>query len=174
MKHLTLILGGRNSGKSIYALEHGGKTAIAPVRKYLLATAQALDEKMAERIETSKKERPSEWTTIEEAIKVPDVIGFLHNRADVLVIDSLSLWLSNLLILRHDYDIEKEADLFLAMIKRVDYSIIVVSTEIGCGIVPPDSTSQLFCDTLGPLHQKLAALSNDLYFMVAGRPLQVG
>jgi len=176
MKHLTLILGGRNSGKSRYALEYGSKSEIAPTggKKYLLATAQAMDEKMAERIGTSKKERSSEWITVEEAIKVPDVIGFLHNRTDVLVIDSLSLWLSNLLLLRHDYDIEKEATLFLAMIKRVDYSVIVVSTEIGCGIVPPDPTSGLFCDTIGPLHQKLAALSNDFYFMVAGRPLRVG
>ena len=171
MKHLTLILGGSNSGKSRYALEHGKNLG---AKKYLLATAQALDETMATRIEVSKKERSPEWTTIEEAIKIPDVIGFLHNRTDILVIDSLSLWLSNLLILRHDYDIEKEADLFLAMIKRVDYSVVVVSSEMGCGVIPPDPTSRLFCDTLGHLHQRLATLSNDLYFMVAGRPLRVG
>jgi len=184
MKHLTLILGGSHSGKSRYALEcgknlaRGSNPSVSPdtdgTRKYFLATAQALDEKMVTQIEACKKERSSDWITIEESIKVPDVIGFLHNRTDVLVIDCLTLWLSNLLLTRHDYDIEKEAGLFLSMIKRVDYSVIVVSSETGCGIVPPDPISRLFCDTLGPIHQKLSALANDLYFMVAGRPLRVG
>ena len=170
MKHLTFILGGRDSGKSKFAIKHGQTLG---EKKYLLATAQALDENMVQQIELCKSGRPSDWNTIEESIKVPDVVGFLHKRADVVVIDCVSLWLSNLLIVRSDYDIKREAELLIETIKRVDFSVVVVSNEVGCGIVPPDPVSRLFSDTLGPMHQKLSALSNEVYFMVAGRPLRV-
>jgi adenosylcobinamide kinase/adenosylcobinamide-phosphate guanylyltransferase len=176
MKHLTLVLGGHCSGKGKFALEHGTRLCPSDLpkpRKYYLATAQALDDGMAARIEARKKERSSDWITLEESIKVPDAFGFLNKRADVVVIDCLSLWLSHLLMIRNDYDILAEAESLILAIKRVDFSVVVVSAEVGCGIVPADSVSRLFTETLGRMHQSLAALANEVYFMAAGFPIQV-
>ncbi len=170
MRHLTLILGGTRSGKSRFALSHGKTLG---EKKYLLATAQALDEEMVARIEAHKKERSADWTTLEESIKVPDVVGFFQKKADVVVIDCLTLWLSNLLMVETYYNLEKEADMLISAIKRVDYAVVVVSSEVGCGIVPADPASRLFRDNLGLLHQRLAALANEVFFMVAGIPMRV-
>ncbi len=176
MKHLTLILGGVCSGKGKYALERGDRYCSSDLpapRKYYLATAQALDDGMASRIEARKKERASDWITLEESIKVPDAFSFLNKRADVVVIDCLSLWLSHLLMIRSDYDIQAESEILIAAIKRVDFSVIVVSSEVGCGIVPADPVSRLFTETLGRMHQSLGAIADEVYFMAAGIPIQV-
>ena len=176
MKHLTLILGGACSGKGKYALERGDihcSSAKSASKKYYLATAQALDDGMASRIEARKKERSADWITLEESIKVPDAFGFLNKRADVVVIDCLSLWLSHLLMIKNDYDILAESETLIAAIKRVDFTVIVVSAEVGCGIVPADPVSRLFTETLGRVHQSLSALADEVYFMVAGVPMQV-
>ncbi|MBI3358164.1 MAG: bifunctional adenosylcobinamide kinase/adenosylcobinamide-phosphate guanylyltransferase [Nitrospirae bacterium] len=176
MKHLTLILGGCCSGKSKFALERGQSQCpldLPKPRKYYLATAQALDEEMASRINAQKKQRSADWITLEESIKVPDAFSFLNKRADVVVIDCVTLWLSHLLMIKSDYDILTEAEILIAAIKRVDFSVIVVSSEIGCGIVPADSISRLFADTHGLMHQTLASLADEVYFMVAGIPMQV-
>jgi adenosylcobinamide kinase/adenosylcobinamide-phosphate guanylyltransferase len=170
VKQLTLILGGSCSGKSRYALEYAKDLG---EKKYLLATAQALDEGMATRIEAHKKRRPSDWTTVEESIKVPDVVGFLNRRADVVVIDCITLWLSNLLMVRNNHDLEKEGNALLEVIQRVDYSIVAVSSEVGSGIVPADPISRAFRDSLGMLHQRLAAFSSEVFYMVAGIPMRI-
>ncbi|MEK7702616.1 MAG: bifunctional adenosylcobinamide kinase/adenosylcobinamide-phosphate guanylyltransferase [Nitrospirota bacterium] len=170
MKDLILILGGNGAGKSGYALSRGEN--LGP-RKYYLATAQALDEEMAERINRHKKERSESWTTLEEAIKVPDAFGFLNKRADVVVIDCISRWLSHLLMIRNDYDIMAEAQMLLSTIARVDFSVIVVSDEIGCGVTPSDPVSRRYVDTMSQTHRALASMANEVYFMVAGIPLMV-
>ncbi len=170
MKRLTLILGGSCSGKSRYALEHGKTLG---QKKYLLATAQALDEEMAARIEAHKKERSADWITLEESTKIPDVVGFLNRRADVVVIDCLTLWWSQLLMVRSDHNLEKEADLLIAAIQRVDFSVVAVSSEVGCGTTPADPISRSFRNSLGLLHQRLAALSNEVFLMVAGMPMRL-
>ncbi len=176
MKHLTLILGGTHSGKTTFALERG-QSYCSPEqvasRQYYLATAQALDEGMATRIETRKRERASHWTTLEESIKVPDAFGFLNRRADVVVVDCLDLWLSHLLMIRSDYDILNEAETMIAAIKRVDFSVVIVSSEVGCGMAHADPISHLFTETLGRTHQALAAMADEVYFMVAGIPMRV-
>jgi len=176
MKHLIFILGGSCSGKGRYALEKGDSlypSGGSVPRKYYLATAQALDEGMTARIEARKKERSADWITLEESIKVPDAFGFLNKRADVVIIDCLSLWLSHLLMIKSDYDILTETEVLIAAIKRVDFTVIAVSSELGCGFVPADPVSRLFTDTLGQMHQTLAALADEVYFMKAGIPLQL-
>jgi len=168
MNHLTLILGGSCSGKSRYALEYGQQ--FGP-RRYLVATAQALQEDMVTRIEAQKRERSAEWIVIEEAIKVPDIVGFLQRKADVVVIDCLFLWLSNLMMVQDPNTIEKEIAKLMTAIKRIDCAVITVSNEIGCGIIPPDPISRGFRDLLGRMHQNLASLSNEVVFMIAGIPM---
>jgi len=176
MKQLTFILGGSCSGKTRFALERGqmlSPSDASKAKKYYLATAQALDDGMAARIDARKKERSADWITLEESIKVPDAFGFLNKRADVVVVDCLNLWLSHLLMIRNDYDILAESANMIAVIKRVDFSVVVVSSELGCGIIPADPISRLFTETLGLMHQTLAGLANEVYFMVAGIPMQV-
>jgi adenosylcobinamide kinase/adenosylcobinamide-phosphate guanylyltransferase len=176
MKHLTLILGGASSGKGKYALARGNRYCSSDkqnTKKYYLATAQALDDNMLSRIEARKKERASDWITLEESIKVPDAFSFLNKRADVVVIDCVSLWLSHLLMIRGDYDIQAESETLIAAIQKVDFSVVVVSSEVGCSIVPADPVSRLFTETLGRMHQSLALLADEVYFMTAGIPIQV-
>jgi len=182
MKRFILILGGCCSGKSKFALERGQSLSAADApqspqgalsRKYYLATAQALDEEMAGKINAQKKQRSADWITLEESIKIPDAVGFLNKRADVVVIDCLTLWLSHLLMIKSDYDILAEAEILIAAIKRVDFSVIVVASETGCGIVPADPVSRLFADTQGLMQQSLAALADEVYFMAAGIPMRI-
>ncbi len=170
MKHLTLILGGCCSGKSKYALEYANQFG---EKKTLLATAQALEEDMVVRIETQKKRRPADWTTLEESIKVPDVVGYLNRKADVVVVDSLDLWFSNLLMVESNYDLQKETNLFIDAIQRVDYAVVAVSGEVGSGIIPADLVSRTFRDNIGLLHQRLAAFSNEVFLMIAGIPTKI-
>ncbi|MEK7286231.1 MAG: bifunctional adenosylcobinamide kinase/adenosylcobinamide-phosphate guanylyltransferase [Nitrospirota bacterium] len=170
MKELIFLLGGTGSGKSEYAISLGEN--FGP-RKYYLATAQALDEETAMRIEHQKKTRSSNWITLEEAIKVTDAFGFLNRRADVVVIDCVSRWLSHLLMIRNDYDIAGEAEALISAIKRVDFTVIAVSNEINCGMVPSDPISRRYADILSQTHRTLASLANEVYFMVAGIPMVV-
>lgn len=172
MGKITLITGGSRSGKSTHAL----KLAHPYRRKFFVATCEALDEEMAARIEAHRTTRPPEFQTVEEPIDIVDAIGKLESKADLVIVDCLTLWISNLMLgaNKDDKTILREADKLAAMLKRAAFASIVVTDEVGAGIVPTDhAESRRFRDLLGWTNQKIAAVADDVVLMVTGYPVKV-
>jgi len=182
---LIFILGGARSGKSAYALKLAESI---PGEKVYLATAQALDEEMRERIKRHKKERGNNWTTIEEPINVVDVIkknetpplnpsfskwgqGGISGKYNVILLDCLTLWISNLM--HRKTGVRRSIDKFVSTCKRSKANIIIVSNEVGLGIVPENHLAREFRDIVGYTNQRIAEVSDEVYFMTAGIPMRV-
>lgn len=172
MAPITLITGGARSGKSMQAL----KLALPYQRKFFVATGQPLDHEMAARIEFHRSTRPPDFQTVEEPVQVVAALDKLGSSAEVVVLDCLTLWISNLMH-RHGIDdgpVLAEADKLAAALKEASFASIVVTDEVGSGIVPTDhSDSRRFRDLLGWTNQKVAAVADQLLMMVAGYPLKV-
>jgi adenosyl cobinamide kinase/adenosyl cobinamide phosphate guanylyltransferase len=172
MATITLITGGARSGKSTQAL----KLATPYRRKFFVATGQALDDEMAARIETHRATRPPEFQTVEEPVEIVDAIAKLDSSADLVIVDCLTLWISNLMLdpTKDDEAILAEADRLAGALKRAAFASIVVTDEVGAGIVPTDhADSRRFRDLLGWTNQKIAAAADDVIMMVAGYPVRV-
>lgn len=197
---ITFVIGGARSGKSRFALElannyipskegvHGGD-AISLMRKAYIATAQAMDNEMKERIEKHKEERSEEWTTFEEPLNISTLITEINKSYDVVLIDCLTMWLSNLMTRRQNTEnrtqtVETELENFLDTIKVLKNfsvcdlasgpcSLFIVSNEVGLGIVPDNTLSRRFRDMAGHLNQAVAAASDEVYLVTAGIPLKI-
>lgn len=171
MNHLILILGGARSGKSGFALEQGSRLGHS---KVYIATAQALDSEMARRIEDHRRKRSPDWKTIEEPVKLCEILESMEGKADVAVIDCLTLWLSNQMVMMQDEQkMMNEIDRLVHVATRVDLSVVAVSNEVGLGIVPADPLSRLFRDLAGILHQRLAQAAHRVYWMAAGIAVKI-
>ncbi len=165
---IVFILGGARSGKSGFAL----KTASdMPGRKAFIATAQAFDDEMEQRIARHKAERPDEWQAFEEPLNIQDLIARIHGIYDVLLIDCLTLWITNLML--GNDDIEGKAQLLLDALSSCRSSVFIVSNEVGLGIVPDNRLTREFRDIAGSLNQKVAAAADEVYFMAAGLPVKI-
>jgi adenosyl cobinamide kinase/adenosyl cobinamide phosphate guanylyltransferase len=172
MGTITLVTGGARSGKSMQAL----KLALPYQRKFFVATGQALDDEMTARIEFHRTTRPPDFQTVEEPVQVVGALEKLGKSADLVVLDCLTLWISNLMQ-RHEGDdtpVLAEADKLAAALKDAPFASIVVTDEVGSGIVPTDhAESRRFRDLLGWTNQKIAAAADDVVLMVAGYPVKV-
>ncbi len=167
-KKIIFITGGARSGKSRFALEAAKKF---PGSKAYLATAQALDEEMKRRIARHKKSRPRTWKTLEEPVRIAEVVQREGKRFDLIVLDCLTLWLSNLMMAEWtEKKILAETDRFLRRARQAPGSIILVSNEVGLGIVPDNPAAREFRDLSGLIHQKIAAAADEVYFLVCGLP----
>lgn len=169
MKKRILITGGCRSGKSRFALNYANQHFS---EKLYLATCEVLDEEMSQRVENHKKIRGPEWQTVEEPVEIVDRIRQHGNVAEVILIDCLTLWLSNLLI-KWDNDLRtmKETDRLIHIIKESQTSFILVSNEVGMGIVPADPLSRRFRDLSGMMNQRMAEIMDTVIFMVSGIPV---
>ena len=167
MQHL--VLGGARSGKSHYAEQ----LALATQKEVIyIATGTAGDEEMQQRIEKHQSDRPQHWQTIEEPMLLADTLERYANTQHCLLVDCLTLWLSNILF---DAQGNYQEDVFLqqkqALLNELPYiqaDIIFVSNEVGSGIVPMDSMSRRFVDEAGRLHQQLAQLCTHVTLVTAG------
>lgn len=167
MNHLILILGGARSGKSRFAIDLASKRGAARV---YLATGQAGDAEMARRIDRHRRERPSGWKTVEEPLRLIEALGSLEGKTDVVLVDCLTFWLSNLLM-KHGENEEKaleEIDRLVSSVTKIDLPIVMVSNEVGLGIIPADPLTRLYRDLAGLLHQRMADVAHEVYWMVAG------
>ena len=164
MHRLTLVLGGARSGKSRYA---EGLFASLPAPWVYIATAEAGDAEMAARIAEHRTRRGSAWTTVEAP---RDLVGALeaHGKAPILV-DCLTLWLTNLLLA--DADIDAESERLEAALARAEAPVVLISNEVGSGIVPDNALARRFRDLQGILNQRVAAQAERVVLMVAGLPL---
>jgi adenosylcobinamide kinase/adenosylcobinamide-phosphate guanylyltransferase len=172
---IILILGGARSGKSRYAQELAERLG----RKVLyVATAEALDDEMKARIEAHRRSRPSSWKTVEAASDVAAAIADDVVDADVVIIDCLTLLLSN--VADEDAGVEvwekraaEELDRLVALADGAAARFIVVSNEVGLGLVPAYPLGRGFRDVVGWANQMLARRAAEVYFMVAGIPLKL-
>jgi adenosylcobinamide kinase/adenosylcobinamide-phosphate guanylyltransferase len=164
---LTLVLGGARSGKSRYA--ESLITAQAPPWLYV-ATAQAGDDEMAERIAAHRARRDAGWQTVEVPHDLAGVIESSSAHARLLV-DCVTLWLSNRMLAEADLDREIER-LEDALARRTGVTVLV-SNEVGCGIVPDNALARRFRDLQGRVNQRLAARADRVVLLVAGLPLVV-
>lgn len=173
MAKVTFITGGARSGKSAYALAMATEAAETP--RYFIATAEALDDEMRTRIARHRAQRPAEFITIEAPIALARAIAEIPDGgAGVAVIDCLTLWLSNLLGQSlEDEAIARAADDLAAAIAAARLRIIVVSGEVGSGIVPENPLARRFRDLLGWTNQKIAGIADEAILMAAGYPLRL-
>lgn len=178
MSRLTLILGGARSGKSSHAQRLAEETGKAVT---FLATAQALDEEMTARIHKHRLERPAHWDTLELPIDVASHVQEI--KSDVVVLDCLTLLVSNLLMQFVKDDLVEETPFLQVMQKEVNELItalrltgqhwIIISNEVGLGLVPPYQMGRVYRDALGWANQQLARQADNVIFMVAGIPMNV-
>jgi adenosylcobinamide kinase/adenosylcobinamide-phosphate guanylyltransferase len=164
------IVGGARSGKSRFAIERFSPDD----RVVVVATAEARDEDMAKRIARHRAERPSLWSTVEEPIQLVSRLRDLDGGCDGVIVDCLTLWVSNLLLRgERDDAILEGADALAGLIRHRRSSITVVSNEVGEGVHPETATGLRFRDVLGRVNQQVAAACESVVLMVAGIPLTV-
>jgi adenosylcobinamide kinase/adenosylcobinamide-phosphate guanylyltransferase len=164
---LTFILGGARSGKSMHAER---LIAELPSPWTYIATAQAFDDEMRDRILTHQARRGGRWKTIEAPFDLAGVLDSASTASPVLV-DCLTLWLTNHMLA--DHDLGAECDRLDKRLARPKGQWFVVSNEVGLGIVPDNALARRFRDEAGRLNQRVAAAADRVIFMVAGLPMQV-
>lgn len=165
---LVTLLGGARSGKSVLALRFGGDVAT------LIATATAGDAEMKERIRLHRAERPAGWTTVEEPLELGSALAALHPD-ETAVVDCLSLWVSNLIAEGWgDEAIEEEGRAVAAVAVGRPGLTVVVSNEVGLGIVPVTPLGRRYRDVLGRVNTAFALASERALLVVAGRTLELG
>jgi len=164
----TLVLGGARSGKSAFA-QKAAESATRG-RPVLIATGQAFDDEMAERIARHQAERGESWTTVEAPLALPEAIAALPAGA-VAVVDCLTLWLSNLML--DERDVGAAATALVEAVAACPARLWLVSNEVGLGLVPETPLGRRFRDEAGRLHQRLAQAVDEVYFVAAGLPLRL-
>jgi adenosylcobinamide kinase / adenosylcobinamide-phosphate guanylyltransferase len=163
---VTLVGGGARSGKSRYALELARRYG---TRLRFIATAEASDSEMADRIARHRAERSADFVTLEAPMEL--ALAMAAPDTDAIVIDCLTLWLSNVMLARRDVESEIKKVLDAAQHSRPQ--LIFVTNEVGCGIVPETPLGREFRDWAGILNQRIAAIAEEVYWMVFGHPLRV-
>ncbi|HEX8949500.1 MAG TPA: bifunctional adenosylcobinamide kinase/adenosylcobinamide-phosphate guanylyltransferase [Dissulfurispiraceae bacterium] len=165
---IIFVIGGARSGKSGFALSRA--SAHAGTKAYI-ATAQAFDDEMRERIEKHRSERGGEWKTFEEPLHLAALVKDAGGAYDVLLIDCLTLWVSNLLLAGKEETAEIES--LQSSLRGCSSTLYIVSNEVGMGIVPDNPLARKFRDVAGHLNQKLACIADEVYLVAAGVPLKL-
>jgi adenosylcobinamide kinase/adenosylcobinamide-phosphate guanylyltransferase len=170
MNRVLLITGGVRSGKSAYAEKRA--LALGP-RLVYLATARPIDTEMRRRIEEHRKRRGDIWRTVEEPLEVPRVLQLGGNRMDCVLIDCVTVWLSNLLLERGEAEAEGQVRELGDWITRTPIPLILVTNEVGSGIIPANPLARQFSDLAGRANQRLAELAAEVVLMVSGIPVTI-
>lgn len=168
---ITLILGGARSGKSAYAenlIESaGGGTYLATAQK----TDQVSDPEMSSRIAQHQARRGKVWNTKEEAINLPSAIRDLNTQKAPVLVDCLTLWISNLMA--DNRDIDSEVNELITELRQISIPIVFVSLEVGLGIVPANELARHYRDHVGRMNQAIAKVASSVLFIAAGLPLKL-
>lgn len=165
---LQLILGGARSGKSQLAEQTAINTQLAVT---YVATAQALDPEMQSRIEHHQNQRPAHWFLVEEPLYLANALQKIDRPNQIILVDCLTLWLTNLLLLDDQSIQQLECEQLLKVLPTLESEIILVSNETGLGVVPLGEISRRFVDEAGRLHQALGQIADKVVFCVAGFPM---
>ncbi|MGH6897045.1 MAG: bifunctional adenosylcobinamide kinase/adenosylcobinamide-phosphate guanylyltransferase [Geminicoccaceae bacterium] len=168
LHRLTLILGGARSGKSRYAERLVLGSGLTPV---YVATGAALDDEMAARIAEHRRRRGARWRTLEEPL---DLVGAVQRECGpsrAVLVDCLTLWLTNLMV--EERPVRAEMEGFVAALPRLGGALVLVSNEVGLGVVPADPMARAFIDHAGWLHQRIAEQADIVVLMAAGLPVHL-
>ena len=167
-RSVTLLLGGARSGKS--ARGQAMAEALGAERVYL-ATAQALDDEMAERIARHRDARGASWRTVECPLRLPEAIRREGAAGRALLVDCLTLWASNLLL--SDADIGAATDALVAALAAPPCPIVLVANEVGMGIIPDNALARRFRDEAGRMNQRVAATATAVSLLMAGLEIRM-
>lgn len=165
-----LILGGAKSGKSTYA---EALVAAFPAPHIYIATAQVLDEEMAHRVRVHRKRREDSWETIESPVDLVPALRACQGRQQSVLVDCITLWLSNLLLQTPPQNPEEAVSELVAFLKTVPFPLFLVANEVGGGIVPDNPLARRFRDLAGLTNQQMAAVCPVVTLVVAGLPLRL-
>jgi adenosylcobinamide kinase/adenosylcobinamide-phosphate guanylyltransferase len=169
-KKVILITGGARSGKSRYAEE---RARSAGARRLYLATAEAKDEEMARRIAEHRERRGKEWITVEEPIELSSQLLRYCGEVDCVLVDCLTLWVSNLLLRQDEKAATKSIDELVDTLTLIDFHLFFVTNEVGSAVVPDNPLARKFRDLVGVANQRVAEAADEVVFMVAGLPIIV-
>lgn len=170
-RSVTLVLGGVRSGKSSYAQRLGAMSG----RVTVIATARASDEEMRQKIERHRASRPQQWQTLEEPLELPRAIATHGPQCDLMIVDCLTIYAANMLEAAGEdaaYPARQTEEL-CRVLADPQCSVVLVSNEVGSGVVPPYAAGRRFRDLLGELNQQIAAVADTVLLMVAGLPLLI-
>ena len=162
----TLVLGGARSGKSVFAEQ---RVAKAPATRIYLATATAGDDEMHERIARHRARRGDGWRTIEEPLALVETLAHEDRPGTAILVDCLTLWLSNLIHAGKDADVQSRQ--LAACLREAKAKIVLVSNEVGLGLVPETPLGRTFRDAQGRLNQVVGAAVSNVAFIAAGLPI---
>jgi adenosylcobinamide kinase/adenosylcobinamide-phosphate guanylyltransferase len=167
MTRHVLVLGGARSGKTAFAEQLAIRSGKSPA---YLATAEALDAEMRDRVASHQASRAGRFATLEEPLALSEALRAAAHQHDVILVDCLTLWITNLLMANEDVSLAVTA-LGNTLAELRNSKVILVSNEVGLGIVPDNAMARTFRDLAGAAHQQLAEICDDAYFIVAGLPL---
>jgi len=163
----TLILGGVKSGKSVLAEQVAHKSTLDVT---YIATASGHDDEMQERIHTHQQRRPEQWKTVETSLLLASAIQQYCVTGHCVLVDCLTLWLTNLLMQENETLLRREVDALVDCIESLDGALIMVSNETNMGITPLGELTRRYCDEIGVLHQRIAHKCDNVVLTVAGLP----
>lgn len=164
---MILITGGIKSGKSSYAL----KLALNYNKRAYIATALPFDTEMQQRIEKHKLERKSLFDTFEEPIDVTKILHDIDKKYDIIVFECLTTYINNLL--HYGYDVNKYTNILLEALSKLESEVIVVTNEVGWGIIPDNQLARSFIQILGSVNSKLAKQASQVYLVVSGISVKI-
>ena len=172
MKDIKFVIGGCRSGKSSHALKLA--ELIPGKRRTFIATCVPHDDEMRERVVNHQAERGEEWDTVEAPLYLPEAIIESSLSSDVVLADCLTLWVSNLMMEFETFEnIKKHVEKLVDSLGKASCPVILVSNEVGTGIVPENKLARLFRDIVGFTNQKAASVSDNVIWMVAGIPVNI-
>jgi adenosylcobinamide kinase/adenosylcobinamide-phosphate guanylyltransferase len=172
LSEIIFVIGGCRSGKSRHALETA--QALAGSRKIFMATCIPCDDEMRQRVARHRQERSSAWQTVEAPILLPEAITANGRKADAILVDCLTLWISNLLMQDETPEkIDGQIRSLTAAIGNAGCPVVLVSNEVGAGVVPDNRLARLFRDWVGSVNQTIAAMADKVIWMVAGIPITI-
>ncbi|SMC82067.1 bifunctional adenosylcobinamide kinase/adenosylcobinamide-phosphate guanylyltransferase [Rhizobium sp. RU36D] len=164
----VLVLGGARSGKSRFAEELCGQSGL---ERHYVATGRAWDDEMRDRIAQHRLDRGDGWMTHEEPVQLADILRRIDAPDRVVLVDCLTLWVTNLML--DEADIPARCAELTALLPTLSARVVFVSNEVGLGIVPENRMARDFRDHAGRLHQMVAAVAAEVYFVAAGLPLKM-
>jgi adenosylcobinamide kinase / adenosylcobinamide-phosphate guanylyltransferase len=159
---VTLILGGARSGKSRHA------ESLAKGKRHYIATAEILDSEMAERISHHRNQRGEDWNTLEIPLELAEAIARLDGRGQFILVDCITVWISNLMHAKRD--VRAEVARLCVLFSKMKADVVLVSNEVGQGIVPDNALARAFRDEQGFANQRLAEAADVVTFVTAGLP----
>jgi adenosylcobinamide kinase / adenosylcobinamide-phosphate guanylyltransferase len=169
LKQITLVIGGCKSGKSRQALALAEKIN---ARGTFIATCEPFDAELKERVARHKAQRDASWRTVDAPIHLAEAVSTCSGTSEILVVDCLTLWINNLLLITEDETrISEHISQLLDALSTVSCPVILVSNEVGAGIVPENRLARLFRDLAGVANQRVAAIADTVIYMVAGIPM---